>query len=97
MGCGCIFALLAAFSPRLAFLVIWLATDLVDQAFGGFILPLLGLMFLPFTTLFYVLVYDPAGLSLWGWLLVLLGFLFDLSAYGGSSYGRRDQAPGYRS
>ena len=97
MGCGCLFALLAIVSPRLAFIVVWLATDLVDQAIGGFILPLLGLIFLPFTTLFYVLVYDPAGLSAWGWFLVIIGFILDLGAYGGSSYSNRQQGASYSS
>ena len=91
MGCGCLFAFVAVFSPRLAFLIVWLWTDMVSDAFGGFLLPFLGFLLLPFTTLFYVLVYDPAGLSLWGWLLVLLGFLLDLGAYGGSGYTNRDR------
>ena len=95
MGCGCLFAILTVFSPRLAFLIVWMATDLVDKAFSGFILPMLGLVFLPFTTLFYVLVYDPSGLSVWGWLLVIMGFLLDLGAYSSSSYAKRNQASSY--
>ena len=34
----------------------------------GLLLPLLGLVFLPFMTLFYVLAYRPVvGVSGWGW------------------------------
>ena len=51
------------------------------RAFEGFLLPLLGLVFLPFTTLFYVLAYRPVvGVSGWGWFFVFLGLLFDLGA-----------------
>ena len=33
MGCGCLFALLAVLSPRLAFLLLWIFTPLVTRAF----------------------------------------------------------------
>jgi len=44
--------------------------------------PILGLIFLPFTTLFYVLVFNALGqYNIWGWLLILVGFLLDLRNY----------------
>ncbi|HET6747711.1 MAG TPA: hypothetical protein VFL71_00495 [Actinomycetes bacterium] len=87
---GCLFALLAAISPRLALVLVWIFTNLVDRAFTGFLLPLLGLIFLPFTTLLYVLAYRPVvGVSGWGWVLVIVGLLFDLGSYGGGAFGRR--------
>lgn len=87
---GCLFALLAAISPRLALVLVWIFTNLVDRAFTGFLLPLLGLIFLPFTTLLYVLAYQPlVGVSGWGWVLVIVGLLFDLGSYGGGAFGRR--------
>ena len=64
----------------------------VDIAFnGGVLLPLLGLILLPYTTLFYVLAYAPiAGVSSIGWFFVVLGFLLDLtSLFGGGREGRR--------
>jgi hypothetical protein len=80
---GCLFALLAATFPRLGLLIIWIFTNWVQRAFNGnWFLPLLGLIFLPFTTLMFVLVdvAQPVGhVGLAGWLLVGLGFLFDLS------------------
>jgi hypothetical protein len=87
---GCLLALLAAISPRLALALVWIFTNLVDRAFTGFLVPLLGLIFLPFTTLLYVLAYQPVvGVSGWGWLLVFVGLLFDLGSYGGGAFGRR--------
>ncbi len=99
MACfGCIFALGAAAFPRLALLFVWLFTPLVKTAFhGGFLLPLLGIIFLPFTTLIYVLVYSPVyGVTGWGWLWVILAFLLDLGSYSSSAYTNRDRIPGYR-
>jgi hypothetical protein len=73
--------LLALFS-RVALLVVWLTTPLVNRAFhGGWILPLLGILILPITTLTYVLVYYIAGsVTGWGWLWVALAVLLDLAA-----------------
>jgi hypothetical protein len=87
---GCLLALLAAISPRLALVLVWIFTNLVDRAFEGFLLPLLGLIFLPLTTLVYVLAYRPVtGVSGWGWFFVVLAMLFDLGSYGGGVFGRR--------
>ena len=93
LGCGCLFAMGAAAFPRLALLFVWIFTNLVNRAFHNtFIWPLLGIIFLPFTTLFYVFAYMPAlGLTGWGWLFVIIGFLIDISAYGGSAYTNRSR------
>jgi len=87
---GCLLALLAAISPRLALVLVWIFTNLVDRAFTGLLLPLLGLIFLPLTTLLYVLAYRPVvGVTGWGWFVVFLGLLFDLGSYGGGARSRR--------
>lgn len=73
--------LLALFS-RIALLIVWLTTPLVSRAFhGGWILPLLGILILPITTLTYVLVsYVYGSVTGWGWFLVALAALIDLAA-----------------
>jgi hypothetical protein len=96
---GCLFAIGAAAFPRLALLFVWLFSNpnLVTRAFHNtFIWPLLGIIFLPFTTLIYVLVYNPVvGVTGWGWLWVILGFLIDLGSYSSSAYTNRNRMPGY--
>ena len=75
---------------RLALLFVWILTPLVNRAFqGGWLLPLLGIIILPFTTLVYVLVYSISGSGVtgWGWLWVVLTLLLDLGVY--SSPARR--------
>src|SRR5262245_19763212 len=83
MGCGCLFALLAVLSPRVALVILWIFTPLVTRVFDqAWWWPLLGLLFLPFTTLMYVLVVAPLGpTNFWGWLLVLFGLFMDLRGY----------------
>ena len=59
---GCLFALFGGLFPRVALLVLWIAWPaLVGAAFNTFLLPLLGIIFLPFATLIYVIVYTPAS------------------------------------
>jgi hypothetical protein len=87
---GCIFLLIALISPRLAFLILWIATNLVDRAFDSVLVPLLGIVFFPITTLVYVLVYAPVTeVSGLGWVLVGIAFLLDISSYGGAARYRR--------
>jgi hypothetical protein len=87
---GCLIALMALIGPRVALLFTWIFTNLVDRAFESFVVPLLGLIFLPWTTFLYVLVYNPfEGVSFLGWVIVVLGILADLGSYGAGARSRR--------
>ena len=95
----CLFAVLAGLFPRFAFAIYWIARpNVVDAVFGSFIWPLLGLIFLPFTTLMYTILWT-AGTGVTGWDCVGVGiaFVLDLGHYGYSAYGNRDQIPGMSS
>jgi uncharacterized membrane protein len=86
---ACLFALLSGFFPRLGLLIVWIFTEEVDQAFDGFILPLLGLIFLPLTTLVYALLWAPlGGVDGIEWFWVVLAFLFDIGALGAGARAR---------
>ncbi|GAB7004893.1 hypothetical protein JCM18899A_23660 [Nocardioides sp. AN3] len=91
---GCLLALLAGFAPRVALVLIWIFSDLVDRAFSGFLVPLLGLIVFPYATLFYVLAYSPVtGVGGWGWAFVVLGFILDIAHWaGGGVTGRQRYA-----
>ena len=61
---ACLFALFAGIFPRLGLFIIWVARPArVDAAFDGWVWPLLGLIFLPFATLIYVVLWTAGGLS----------------------------------
>jgi hypothetical protein len=86
---ACLFGIVAGFFPRVALFIVWITTDLVDRAFGPWILPLLGLIFLPFTTLIYVLAWSPViHLGNGRWLWVALAFAFELAGYAGTNRAR---------
>ena len=88
---GCLFLLVAALSPRLAVVLMWIFTPWVDRAFGPIIWPILGVLFLPLTTLLYVILWNTGGRGVtgWEWIVVALAIVCDLASYGGSRYGRR--------
>ena len=59
----------------------WLTTGMIGRALDGVLVPVLGFLLLPWTMLAYVLLYD-SGRQVEGfeWIVVALGFVFDLSA-----------------
>ena len=95
---GCLVVMFGAFFPRLAVLFIWLARPgMFEAAIGSALVALLGILFLPFTTLIYVVLWTPAGLSGFDWLWVFLAFLLDISALGGAGWSNRERAGGFYS
>ena len=89
----CFVTLFLLIGPRFALLCMWLFSDMITRAFGAnCIMPLLGLIFLPYTAIFYVIVYQYMGMANpFAWALVILGFIIDLSTYGGGWWGNRDR------
>jgi hypothetical protein len=89
-----LFVLLAGLFPRLALFIIWVARPaLVASAFYTWIVPLLGITFLPFATLMYVILYIPGfGLTGWNWFFVILAGILDLAHLGASVARWREPA-----
>ena len=87
---GCLLLLLMLISARVTLVVLWLFTNLVDRAFDSFVVPLAGLLLLPWTTLMYVLFWSPgSGVSGWEWIFVALGVIADIGSYGRGAMQRR--------
>lgn len=80
---GCLLAIIGALSPRLLFVLIWIARPAyVDAVFDTFIFPLLGVIFLPYGTLMWVLLdAPPAGIHGWDVVWITIAVLMDLSHY----------------
>jgi len=92
----CFFTALVLFGPRLAILIWWLIDPARwNAAFNSFIWALLGFLFLPWTTIMYVLVFS-GGITGFDWIWLALGLFADISSYTGGGYGNRRYVTGNR-
>ncbi len=82
---GCIVLLFALISPRLALIATWLFSGVLERAYDGWLVPVLGFVLLPWTTLAWAWMYRT-GRTVEGleWFLVGLALLADLSSLAGS-------------
>ena len=89
----CLFTVLVFLGPRAGILVWWLLQPARwNAAFQGFLMPLLGFIFVPWTTMMYVLVF-PGGITGFDWLWLGLGLLADIAWWSGAA--ARKRVPGY--
>jgi hypothetical protein len=74
--------LTASFWPRFFIVGFWIFGGQIGDAFDGWIVPLLGFLLLPGTTLAYALMWGVSSNTVSGveWLVVAAGFLLDISA-----------------
>jgi hypothetical protein len=90
--------MVAGMFPRLGTLLLWLARPaMVNTAFNGsWLWPILGIIFLPFTTLMYIiLMQGVGGLTGWDWLGIVMAGMIDVMHYSSTAYSNRNQIPGY--
>lgn len=80
----CAVGCLAIFFPRIALIIVWLASDYLEDAYQTVLWPVLGFVFLPLTTLAYAWAINENG-SVSGLYLVVLvvAVFFDLGLLGG--------------
>jgi hypothetical protein len=97
MTMGCILALLALALPRVLMCFVLLLTGWFGRAFETHVWPLLGFLFMPYTTLAYMAAMLNNDRVLSGrWLaLFIVAVLFDAGHCGGSrlAWRRRKHSP----
>ena len=76
--------------PRIALVVLFLFTDYLQRAYHGLLLPLIGFLFLPLTTLAYAWMMNTrqpiAGINL---VILIIAVVIDLGGLSGGEYHRR--------
>ncbi len=96
----CLVTVILVLGARLGIIYWWLTDPArFNQAFQTWVLPqwlwgLLGLIFLPWTTLAYLFVF-PGGITGTDWIWLAVGLLIDLAGHGGS-YRHRNRIPRFR-
>jgi hypothetical protein len=94
---GCLLAFSIAVAPRAVLVLAWLFGDRWDMIWQGeWMWPLLGTLFLPFTTIMYMLAWVPAApggghIEGWDWMWILLGLVLDISKWFGL-WGNKNKA-----
>ncbi len=88
MPCLLLIAFLAF--PRIALVFLFLTSNYLQRAYHGLLLPLLGFLFLPLTTLAYAWITNTrqpiAGINL---LILIIAVVIDLGGLSGGEYHRR--------
>jgi hypothetical protein len=84
----CLLLFVILLFPRVALVLMWLFSSYLQRAFhGGLILPVLGFLFLPLTTIVYVWEINnhmpTAGINL---LWLLIAVIVDLGGLGGGAH-----------
>ena len=83
---GCLIAVLAMLTPRVVMIFIWLLTDWFSEAFKSALWPVLGFIFVPYTTLAYTaaMLKNDGAVTGWWLVLVILAVVVDMGSHGGS-------------
>ena len=85
----CLILLMLAAGPRFANVVWWLvAPGRWDAAFNNVLLPILGIIVLPWTTLMFVAVAPFGHVESGDWWVLAIGFALDIFSLASSGFGR---------
>jgi len=83
---GCLLVIVALLVPRVLMVFIWLLTNWFGRAFTTVIWPLLGFIFMPYTTLAYMAaMLNNKSLSGWWLALFIAAVAVDVLHWGAGS------------
>ncbi len=85
----CLLLLLLLLGPRIILVLMFFLSTYLERAYHGILIPLLGFIFLPWTTLLYAWLVNN-GMPITGFNLILLviAVIIDIGAHGGGAYRR---------
>lgn len=86
----CLLLILVLAFPRVVLLLIFLLSNYLERAYHGFLLPVLGFIFLPLTTIVYAWEVNTGqpiqGVPL---LVLIIAVIIDVGGLGGGEWHRR--------
>ena len=86
----CLLLILFLAFQRIALVLLFLTSSYLERAYHGLLLPLIGFLFLPLTTLAYAWMVNTgqptAGLNL---IILIVAAVIDVGGLGGGEYHRR--------
>jgi hypothetical protein len=88
----CLVLILFVAFPRIALLLLFLFSNYLQRAYHGLLLPLIGFLVLPLTTLAYAWMANTGqpttGLNL---IILVIAVVVDLGGVGGGAYHQRSR------
>ena len=92
---GCLLAFGASVAPRVVLILAWIFSDRWAVVWkGDWLLALLGIIFVPYTTIMYMLTWSATGIQGWDWMWILLGLALDFMKWAQIAANRKG-IPGY--
>jgi hypothetical protein len=92
---GCLLVIGFSIAPRVMLVLAALFSERWPIVWGdNWLAPLLGIVFLPYTTIMYLLVWAPNGIQGWDWIWIVLGLILD-AMHWAQYIEKRRQVPGY--
>lgn len=87
----CLLALLAVFFPRIVIVLVFVFSRYLQSAYETLLWPVLGFIFMPFTTLAYAFAVNSTNGNVNGMYLavVVIAVLMDLGSWSGGATARR--------
>jgi hypothetical protein len=88
----CFFLTVLLLGPRVGILLWWLfEPNRWDAAFSSVFWPILGFIFLPWTTLMFVLVAPFGNVEEWDWFWLTMAFIADFVSWTSNAYTNRSR------
>ena len=88
----CLLLILVLAFPRVVLLLMFLLSNYLTRAYHGLMVPLLGFIFLPLTTIVYAWLMNShlplAGVNL---LILIVAVIIDVGGLGGGEWHRRSR------
>jgi hypothetical protein len=85
----CLLLLLLLLSPRIVLVLMFFFSNYLERAYHGILIPLLGFIFLPFTTIMYAwLVNNGMPIAGFNLVLIVIAVIIDVGAHSGGVYHR---------
>jgi hypothetical protein len=88
----CLLLILVVAFPRIVLAVLFFTTNYLQHAYSNILLPVLGFIFLPLTTLAYAWMVNSnqpiAGINL---IILIVAVVVDVGGLGGGEYHRRSR------
>ena len=86
----CLLLIIVLAFPRVILALMFLLTNYLQRAYDGLLIPLLGFIFLPLTTVIYAwLVNNHRPIDGINLIFIIIGVIVDLGGLGGGEWHRR--------